>query len=66
MCSARIVGTSSFRKHNIPELTQVNKQLFAWARHYDVPMVVTNDVHYVKEEDANPHDVLLCVQTSSW
>jgi DNA polymerase-3 subunit alpha len=54
-----------FQEHHIPELTEVNRHLFAWARQYDVPMVVTNDVHYVKEEDANPHDVLLCVQTST-
>jgi DNA polymerase-3 subunit alpha len=54
-----------FQEHQIPELTQVNKQLFAWARRYDMPMVVTNDVHYVLEEDSNPHDVLLCVQTSA-
>jgi DNA polymerase-3 subunit alpha len=53
------------QEHNIPELTQVNKQLFAWARRYDIPMVVTNDVHYVLEEDSTPHDVLLCVQTGS-
>ena len=54
-----------FQEHDIPELTQVNKQLFAFARKYDMPMVVTNDVHYVREEDADPHDVLLCVQTSA-
>jgi DNA polymerase III subunit alpha len=54
-----------FQEHHIPELTQVNRQLFAWARQYDIPTVVTNDAHYVLEEDANPHDVLLCVQTSS-
>jgi DNA polymerase-3 subunit alpha len=54
-----------FQEHGIPELTQVNKQLFAWARQYDMPMVVTNDVHYVLEEDSTPHDVLLCVQTSA-
>jgi DNA polymerase-3 subunit alpha len=54
-----------FQEHQIPELTQVNKQLFAWARQHDMPMVVTNDVHYVLEEDSSPHDVLLCVQTSA-
>lgn len=54
-----------FQEHNIPELTQVNKQLFDWARKYDLQMVVTNDVHYVNESDAAAHDVLLCVQTSS-
>ena len=54
-----------FQEHDIPELTQVNRQLFEFATKYDVPMIVTNDVHYVKAQDADPHDVLLCVQTSS-
>jgi DNA polymerase-3 subunit alpha len=54
-----------FQEHNIPELTQVNKQLFTWARKYDMPIVVTNDVHYVREEDSGAHDILLCVQTST-
>jgi DNA polymerase III subunit alpha len=53
------------QEHDIPELTQVNRQLFAWARKYDLPMVVTNDVHYVLADDSVPHDFLLCVQTSS-
>ena len=54
-----------FQEHDIAELTQVNKQLFAFASRYDMPMVVTNDAHYVYEKDADPHDVLLCVQTSA-
>nr|MCU0510283.1 PHP domain-containing protein [Anaerolineae bacterium] len=54
-----------FQEHSIPELTEVNKQLWAFAQKYDVPVVVTNDVHYVREEDASAHDMLLCVQTSS-
>ena len=54
-----------FQEHDIPELSQVNRELFEFAKKYDVPMIVTNDVHYVKAEDADPHDVLLCVQTSS-
>ena len=54
-----------FQEHSIPELTEVNKQLWAFAQKYDVPVVVTNDVHYVREEDAPAHDMLLCVQTSS-
>lgn len=54
-----------FQEHDIPELTQVNKRLFEFARRYDVPMVVTNDVHYVRAEDERPHDTLLCVQTTS-
>ena len=54
-----------FQEHNIAELTAVNKQLFAFASKYAMPMVVTNDAHYVYERDADPHDVLLCVQTSA-
>lgn len=54
-----------FQEHDIPELTQVNKRLFEFATKYRVPIIVTNDVHFVKEEDFRPHDMLLCVQTSS-
>ncbi len=53
-----------FQEHDLPELSTVNKRLFEFARQYDVPMVVTNDVHFVRAEDERPHDVLLCVQTS--
>jgi DNA polymerase-3 subunit alpha len=52
------------QEHGIPELTQVNRQLTQWAREFDLKLIATNDVHYVKSEDAGPHDVLLCVQTS--
>jgi DNA polymerase-3 subunit alpha len=51
------------QEHGIPELTQVNRQLIQWAREFDLKLVATNDVHYVRAEDAKPHDVLLCVQT---
>lgn len=51
------------QEHGIPELTQVNRQLIQWAREFDLKLVATNDVHYVRSQDANPHDVLLCVQT---
>ncbi len=51
------------QQHEIPELTPVNKQLVEWTSKFNLQMVVTNDVHYVREEDGGPHDVLLCVQT---
>ncbi len=54
-----------FQEHSIPELTEVNKHLWEFAQKYDIPVVVTNDVHYVREEDAKAHDTLLCVQTST-
>jgi len=54
-----------FQEHGISELTEVNKQLWEFAQKYQIPVVVTNDVHYVREEDAKAHDTLLCVQTST-
>jgi DNA polymerase-3 subunit alpha len=54
-----------FQEHQIAELTAVNKRLFALAQRHELPMVVTNDAHYVYEQDADPHDVLLCVQTGA-
>ncbi len=53
------------QEHSIPELVQVNKILVPWAEKFGLNLVVTNDVHYVREEDGGPHDVLLCVQTGA-
>jgi len=51
------------QEHSIPELHQVNKTLAPWAEKFGIGLVATNDVHYVKESDADPHEMLLCVQT---
>lgn len=51
------------QEHDIPELTQVNRQLIDFAREFDLPLVATNDVHYARREETNIHDVLLCIQT---
>ncbi len=51
------------QEHGIPELTEVNRQFIKWAQEFNLKLVATNDVHYVKSEDSGPHDVLLCVQT---
>jgi len=51
------------QEHNIPELTTINKALLEWGPRYQLRYVATNDVHYVKREDAKPHDLLLCIQT---
>ena len=53
------------QEHDIPELHQVNQALYEIAPYADVPLLATNDVHYVRAEDADPHDVLLCIGTSS-
>src|SRR5579883_3054840 len=48
--------------HESPQ-DQVNKALYELHRELGVPIVATNDLHYVTAEDADSHDVLLCVQT---
>ena len=62
-----IFGRENFaielQEHSIPELITVNKTLVPWADKFGLQLIATNDVHYVREEDGGPHDVLLCVQT---
>jgi len=48
-----------------PELEgqeKVNQQLIKFSKELNVPLVATNDVHYFKKEDAEPQDILLCLQ----
>ena len=49
--------------NEIPEQTAVNNALIRIARETGIPLVATNDCHYLKQEDAYSHDVLLCMQT---
>ncbi|MCP4424236.1 MAG: DNA polymerase III subunit alpha [Chloroflexi bacterium] len=51
--------------HDIPELKTVNNELINMAKKYDLRFLATNDVHYTTAQEAVPHDVLLCIQTSS-
>ncbi len=51
--------------HDIPELPQVNEALIDLGRRYEAQFVATNDVHYVRPEDAELQDILLCIQTGS-
>jgi len=44
---------------------QINEALACIARANGIPLVATNDVHYVRPEDAGLHDILLCIQTGS-
>jgi len=52
-------------KHPIPELEAVNNHLIPMSRELDIPLVATNDTHYVNREDASAHDLLLCIGTNS-
>jgi DNA polymerase-3 subunit alpha len=51
--------------HGIPEQARVNPELVRLGRELEIPLVATNDVHYLRQEDAAAHDVLLCIQTSA-
>lgn len=49
--------------HGIPAQQMVNSALLNMSKELDIPLVATNDVHYTYAEDAQPHDILLCLQT---
>ncbi len=52
-----------FQRHDIPEQIKVNEVLVKFARKYNVPVIASNDSHYVDQEDFNAHDILLCINT---
>ncbi len=49
--------------HGIPEERQILPQLLRLSKELDIPLVVTNDVHYLTKDDAVMQKVLLCIQT---
>ncbi len=49
--------------NDLPEQLKVNAALLDLAPRWQLPLVATNDIHYLKPEDARAHDLLLCVQT---
>ena len=62
-----IFGEDNFflelQDHGIPEQQTVNQSLIRMANETGIKLVVTNDVHYTYEQDAESHDILLCIQT---
>ena len=64
---AEIFGEDNFylelQDHGIPEQRAVNQGITRIARETGLPMIVTNDAHYLRREDATMQDVLLCIQT---
>ena len=64
-----IMGKDNFflelQDHGLPDQLKVNPGLIEIARRAGLPLVATNDVHYLKKEDAAAHDVLLCLQTGT-
>ncbi len=64
---ADIFGEDNFylelQDHDIPQQKPVNQGIMRIARETGLPMIITNDAHYLRKEDARMQDVLLCVQT---
>jgi DNA polymerase-3 subunit alpha len=65
---ATIFGKGNFyielQDHNLRPQQEINPQLVRLARKLGLPLVATNDVHYYHKDDAESHDVLLCIQTN--
>ncbi len=49
--------------NGLPEQVLVNQKLVELSKELDIPLVATNDSHYLKKEDAYIHEILLCIQT---
>ena len=64
---AGIFGPDHFylelQDHGIPEQAEVNRGILRIHQETGLPMVCTNDAHYLRKEDAEAHDILLCIQT---
>ncbi|MBQ6074539.1 MAG: DNA polymerase III subunit alpha [Lachnospiraceae bacterium] len=62
-----IFGENNFflelQDHGLPEQKTVNSGLIRLSRDTGIPLVATNDVHYINEDDAEAHDLLICIQT---
>ena len=62
-----IMGEGNFflelQEHDIEEQQTANQQLIRLSKQTGIPLVCTNDVHYIAAEDSFPHEVLLCIQT---
>ncbi|RQO30444.1 DNA polymerase III subunit alpha [Taibaiella sp. KBW10] len=51
------------QRHDMAEQVKVNEVLMRFAKKYNVPVIASNDSHYVEQEDYNAHDILLCINT---
>ncbi len=51
------------QENKIPEQEKVNQALVELSQELSIPLVATNDCHYLRKEDAGAHEVLLCIQT---
>jgi DNA polymerase-3 subunit alpha len=52
------------QNHGIPEEVKAIKGILSLSKELNIPVVATNDTHYLKKEHAEAHDILLCIQTN--
>ncbi len=66
---AEVLGKDNFfleiQDHGLPEQHKINRQLGAVSKQTGLPIVATNDVHYLEKAHAAAHEVLLCLQTQT-
>ena len=64
-----IFGAENFfleiQDHGLPEQKPVNEKILELHRETGIPLVATNDVHFLRREDFGAHDILLCIQTKT-
>jgi DNA polymerase-3 subunit alpha len=53
------------QEHDLPEMVPVNRELVTMSREMALPLVATNDIHFVEERDAPAQEILLCIQTNA-
>jgi len=62
-----IFGKNNFflevQDHHLPPDAKVSKAMFQLEKDLNIPLIATNDSHYVSDEDSRAHEILLCVQT---
>lgn len=65
---AELFGKDHFylelQDHGLEEQKLVNRTLVTLARKYNLPLIATNDLHYIQKEDAVAQDILLCIGTN--
>ncbi len=63
----RILGAENFfleiQANEMPEQDVLNRQIMELSKDLHIPVVATNDTHYLLKDDARAHEVLLCIQT---
>jgi DNA polymerase-3 subunit alpha len=66
---SEIFGEENFylelQKNGIPEQDIVNENLIKLSKELSIPLVASNDIHYLKKENARAHEILLCIQTAT-